>query len=147
MSPSRDLFGNFERMQREVDELLGAGRRGRGRTGYAPPVDVFYVDDPPRAVVHVELPGVDPDEVTVEVRGRELHLAGRRHPPRAEGRLYQQVEMGHGAFRRVVSLGADVESDQATANYRDGILEITLPLRRPEQRRRTVPITEPDRSA
>ena len=142
--PSRDLFGNFEQMQRDVDELLG-GRRERGRAGYVPPVDVFYVGDPPRAVVQVELPGVDPDEVTVEVRGRELLLAGHRRPARAEGRLYQQVEMGSGAFRRIIQLGADVVSDQAKAAYRDGVLEITLPLARPEDRRRSVPITERDR--
>ena len=144
MAPSRDLFGNFERMQREVDELLGGPQDRRG-AGFAPAVDVFYVGDPPRAVGQVELPGVDPDEVTVEVRGRELLLAGRRHPPRAEGRLYQQVELGHGAFRRVVALGADVLSEEAKATYRDGILEITLPLATAERRRRTVPITERDR--
>ena len=141
MRPSRDLFENFERMQREVDELLGAQRRG-GRAGYVPAVDVFYVGDPPRAVVQVELPGVDPDEVTVEVRGRELLLAGRRRAPDAEGRLYQQVEMSNGVFRRVIPLGAEVESDKADAAYRDGILEITLPLVRPDSRRRRVPIRE-----
>jgi HSP20 family protein len=146
VTPPRDLFGNFERMQREVDELLGA-RRERGATAYTPPVDVFYVSDPPRAVVQVELPGVRVEEVSVEVRGRELHLAGRRQPPQAEGRLYQQVEMGHGAFARTIALGADVVADEAAANYRDGVLEITLPLARPQQRRRTVPITERDRGS
>ena len=130
-------------MQREVDELLGR-RRGRTRAVYVPPVDVFYVGDPPRAVVHVELPGVDPDEVTVEVRGRELLLTGRRRPPKAEGRLYQQVEMSHGTFRRVIALGADVVADKAQAAYTDGILEITLPLASAEQQRRRVPIREQD---
>ena len=112
------------------------------RADPAPPVDVFYVGDPPRAVVQVEVPGIDPDAVTVEVQGRQLLLAGRREPPRAEGRLYQQVELTRGAFRRVVELGADVVADEAAATYRDGILEITLPLDRPERRRRTVPVTE-----
>ena len=146
MAPSRDLFGNFERVQREVDELLGA-RRGRPGAGFSPAVDVFYVGEPPRAVVQVELPGVDPDEVTVQVHGRQLLVAGRREPPRAEGRLYQQVEMGRGAFRRIIELGADVVADEVRASYREGILEITLPLARPASRTRTVPITEPDRGA
>jgi HSP20 family protein len=146
MPSRRDLFENFERMQREVDELFGDARR-RGRAGSAPAVDVFYVNDPPRAVVQAELPGVDPDAVTVEVRGRELLLAGGRKPPAAEGRLYQQVEMGHGTFRRVIGLGADVVAEEATASYRDGILEITLPLVPPERRRRNVPITERDRGS
>ena len=145
MPSRRDLFENFERMQREADELFGEGRR-RGRAA-GPAVDVFYVSDPPRAVVQAELPGVDPDEVTVEVRGRELLLAASRRPPAAEGRLYQQVEMGHGAFRRIISLGADVVADEAKASYRDGILEITLPLEHPDHRRHSVPITERDRDS
>ena len=131
MPRSRDVFAQF-------DELR--------RASPAPPADVFYVGDPPRAIVQVELPGIDPDAVTIEVRGRELLLAGRREPPRAEGRLYQQVEMTRGAFRRVIELGADVEADAAGATYRDGVLEITLPLAREEKRRRSVPITERDRT-
>ena len=119
---------------------------GRRRAAFAPAVDVFYEDDPPRAVVHVELPGVDPDEVTVEVIGRELLLTGVRHPPKAAGRLYQQIEIEHGAFRRVIPLGAAVDATKTSAAYRNGILVVTLPLVREEPRTRTVPIVEHQRS-
>jgi HSP20 family protein len=139
---SRDLFANFERMRREVDELFGeVFDPHRRRAAFSPSVDVFYVNDPPRAVVHAELPGIDPDEVKVEVNGRELVLLGRRLPPRAEGRLYQQIEIEHGTFRRVVPLGAEVDSEAASAEYRDGILEITLPLKTDRPRGRSVPIS------
>ena len=142
---SRDLFANFERMRREVDELFGeVFDPHRRRAAFSPAVDVFYVDDPPRAVVHAELAGVDPDEVKVEVRGRELVLVGRRLPPQAKGRLYQQLEIEHGSFRRVVPLGADVDADAAHAHYEDGILEITLPLRTERPASRSVPITGPE---
>jgi HSP20 family protein len=138
---SRDLFANFDRMRREVDELFGeVFDPHRRRAAFSPSVDVFYVGDPPRAVVHAELPGVNPDEVKVEVRGRELVLLGRRLPPQAEGRLYQQIEIEHGAFRRVVPLGADVDAEAASAAYHDGILEITLPLRTERKATRDVPI-------
>ena len=138
---SRDLFSNFERMRREVDELVGARRQGV----FSPAVDVFYVSDPPRAIVQAELPGIDPDTVTLEIRGRELLLAGHRPPPKGERRLYPQVEIEHGAFRRIVPLGADVVGDEAQANYRDGVLEVTLPLVRPEKRApRRVPIQDED---
>ena len=119
---------------------------GRRRAAFAPAVDVFYEGDPPRAVVHVELPGVDPGDVSVEVLGRELLLTGTRRPPRAEGRLYQQIEIEHGEFRRVIPLGADVDSTATSATYRDGILIVTLPLVRPEPRTRRVPIAEQERS-
>lgn len=142
---SRDLFANFDRMRREVDELFGeVFDPHRRRAAFSPAVDVFYVGDPPRAVVHAELAGVDPDEVKIEVRGRELLLVGRRLPPQAKGRLYQQIEIEHGGFRRMVPLGADVDADAATATYVDGILEITLPLRTDRPASRSVPITGPE---
>lgn len=142
---SRDLFSGFERMRREVDELFGeVFDPHRRRAAFSPAVDVFYVGDPPRAVVHAELAGVNPDEVKVEVRGRELILLGRRLPPQAKGRLYQQLEIEHGSFRRIVPLGADVDADAATAHYEDGILEVTLPLVTERPSSRSVPITGPE---
>ncbi len=110
----------------------------RRRLSWAPSVDVFYVDGPPRAVVHAELPGMDPADITLEVRGRELVLSGTRRAADAAGRLYQQVEIARGAFRRVVELGALVVADAAVARYEAGVLEVTLPLEREERQARTV---------
>ena len=148
MPSSRDPFANFERMRREVDELFGdvfdRGLPGRPRRGFTPLVDVFYVGDPPRAVVHAELPGVDPADVTIDVVGRELLLSGCRRAPKADGRLYQQVEIPHGTFRRVIALGADVVAEEAAAEFTDGILQVVLPLVRQEPRSRRVPIRGPE---
>ncbi len=110
----------------------------RRRYGWTPSVDVFYVDGPPRAVVHVELPGVDPATIDLEVRGRELVVRGTRPAQDPGGRLYQQVEIPRGAFRRVVELGALVASEAASARYEAGILEVTLPLAPDEPSGRTV---------
>ena len=128
--PERDLFANFERMRREIDELFGdvferAGLRGRG---FSPPVDVYYADDPPRAVVRAELAGIEIADVALEIRGRQLLIAGARRAVQAEGRLYQQIEIEHGHFRRAVELGADVVADQARASYEDGVLTVEVPL-------------------
>jgi HSP20 family protein len=145
MPPERDLFANFERMRREMDELFGdvfdrTGLAPRKRGGFSPAVDVFYEGDPPRAVVQAELAGIDPDELTLEIDGRELALTGHRRPADAEGRVYQQLEIDFGPFRRVIQLGADVVADAARATYRDGMLRIELPLVRPESRTHSVPI-------
>jgi HSP20 family protein len=145
MPPERDLFANFERMRREMDELFGdvfdrTGLAPRKRGGFSPAVDVFYEGDPPRAVVQAELAGIDPDELTLEIEGRELVLAGHRRPADAEKRVYQQLEIDFGPFRRVIQLGADVVADDARATYRDGMLRIELPLVRAESRTRSVPI-------
>jgi HSP20 family protein len=141
----RDLFANFERMRREIDALFGdvferqTGLRGRG---FSPSVDVYYTDDPPRAVVKAELAGVDIQDVALEIRGRRLLIAGERRPAEAAGRVYQQVEIEHGPFQRLVELGADVVADAARGSYEDGILEVEIPLAQRDQGPRQVPIEE-----
>jgi len=131
----RDLFANFERMRREMDELFGdvfdrrvaPSRRG----GFSPAVDVYYVGDPPRAVVRADLAGIDPAGIGLEIRGRELILSGTRPPEAGEDRVYQQLEIAHGPFRRVVALGAEVDAEAASAAYEDGMLIVELPLAPP----------------
>jgi len=146
MSSERDLFANFERMRREMDELFGdvfdRGLRPRRRQGFSPAVDVYYLAEPPRAVVKADLAGVASSDLALEIRGRELVLAGVRRPDEAEGRVYQQLEIEHGAFRRVVSLGVEVDPDAARAVYRDGILTVELPVMERTGPARTVPISE-----
>jgi HSP20 family protein len=145
VTSQRDLFANFERMRREMDELFGdvfERRRGiRGR-GFSPRGDVYYTDNPPRAVVKVDLAAVDPADVGLEIRGRQLLIAGERRPTEAGGRLYQQIEIEYGPFRRVVELGADVVADEASASYVDGVLRVEIPLARPEESVRRVPISD-----
>lgn len=143
MTRERDLFANFERMRREIDELFGDvfERTGFGpRHGFSPAVDVYYHGDPPRAIVRAEIAGVDIDGVGLEIRGRQLLIAGERHVAESAGRLYQQVEIEHGPFQRVVELGAEVVAHRARATYEDGILEVEIPLAQPEGDARRVPI-------
>ena len=132
-------------MRREIDELFGdvfersTGLRGRC---FSPSVEVFYADDPPRAMVRAELAGIEIEDVSLEIRGRQLLIAGERRPPAAEGRVYQQIEIPHGPFRRIVELGVDVVADEAKASYDDGMLQVEIPLARREQTARRVPIEE-----
>src|SRR3954453_19610641 len=101
-------------MRREIDELFGdvfersTGLRGRG---FSPSVDVFYRDDPPRAIVKADLAGVDIENVALEIRGRKLLIAGERRSAEAEGSVYQQIEIEHGHFRRLVVVGVDVGAE------------------------------------
>ena len=139
----RDLFANFDRMRREMDELFGDvfERTGlsRRRGGFSPPVDVAYTSDPPCAIVTAELAGVEIDGLDLEIQGRKLILSGRRGAAE-EGEVYQQVEIERGGFRRIVELGADVQAEQAKANYEDGMLRIELPLVASQTRSHAVPI-------
>jgi HSP20 family protein len=148
--PERDIFANFERMRREMDELFGGvfdrSLAPHRRAGFTPRVDVSYVGDPPRAIVTAELAGVDINQIDLEVRGRELIISGSRGAlDESEGRVYQQIEIEHGPFRRTIQLGADVAAEEAKATYDDGVLRVELPLVQPDPRSRSVPIQVPDR--
>ena len=141
----RDLFANFERMRREMDQIFGDvfGRPGmaRRRAGFLPAVDVAYTLDPPRAIVTAELAGIDPAEIEIEIDGRRLLLSGSRRPAETRTDVYQQVEIERGQFRRVIELLADVRGEEAKATYEDGMLRIELPLVRAPGSR-PVPISE-----
>ena len=140
MSLGSDPFAGFERMRREIDDLFGDvfDRSGFApRRGFSPRVDVYYCGEPPRAVVTVDLAGIEIDDVGLEIRGRQLLITGERVTQESEGRLYQQIEIQQGPFGRVVELGADVDSERAQATYDDGMLRIEIPLvRRDEEVRR-----------
>jgi HSP20 family protein len=121
-----------------MDELFDRSLAPQRRGGFSPAVDVYYTADPPRAVVRADLAGIDPQEIELQIRGRELILSGQRRPQLGEERVYQQLEIEHGPFRRVVALGVDVDNEAASASYEDGILTVELPLR--ESAARSVPI-------
>jgi HSP20 family protein len=149
--PERDLFANFERMRREMDQLFGdwPGRSlvGARASGFSPKVDLYYCGDRPgdgagaqRAIVKVDLAGVELSEVSIELSGRQLVISGQRPVQETEGRVYQQVEIDSGPFRRIVELQVDVDAERAKATYEDGILRIELPLREQAETSRRVPI-------
>jgi HSP20 family protein len=148
----RDLLVNFDRMRREMDELFGDawGERwwpARAHSGFSPRVDVYYcgASEPdgeaaPKAIVKADLAGVSLDEITLEIAGRELVISGQRPVQETEGRVYQQVEIEAGQFRRVIELNADVVAEAARATYDDGVLRVELPLRQHGGSTRRVPI-------
>ncbi len=150
MARQRDLVVNFERMRREMDELFGdvwgeGWFSGRAQSGFSPRVDVYYCGgEPPLAIVKAELAGVPMDTVSLEISGRELVISGERPVQETEGRVYQQVEIEAGPFRRIVELNADVVADEARATYDDGVLRVELPLSIGGQASRRVPIEQGD---
>jgi HSP20 family protein len=128
--PQRDVYVDWTRTRYVT----------RRSSGFSPNVDVYYCGDPQRAVVKVDLAGIELSQVGIEVSGRHLAIAGERHVQEAEGRVYQQIEIPSGHFRRVVELQVEVDAERASATYEEGILRIELPLRDPGETTRQVPI-------
>jgi HSP20 family protein len=129
---SWDLFRELESISREMDNVLrgvGFGRvaepsfaavAGRGRY---PKVNLREEAD----AVYVEalLPGIDASALEMTVMGNTLTLAGERGTV-TEDATWHRRERGVGHFLRTIDLPADIDAEQVTADYRDGVLNVKL---------------------
>jgi HSP20 family protein len=128
---------DIDRLQGEIEELFAdlwqVPRFSGMRSGFRPAVDCFFTEEPPQLVVVVELAGIEPDTIEIAVEERALTISGSRSRPRVPGQVYQQAEIEYGRFERRLALDHDVDTAAASADYRAGMLTITLPI---AQRRR-----------
>ena len=131
-------------MRRQIDELFGDvwGRTGLSpsRRAFSPRVDVYYYGDPPKAVIKADLAGVDPNEVSLEVRGRALIISGERRPATPRAASTSRSRSARARSRARSSSAPTSWPTQARATYEDGILLVELPLADPRESARQVPI-------
>jgi len=97
-------------------------------------------DDADRVVVRLEAPGMEPDELTLQVIGDMLVVRGQKQHQRerTEGH-YHVSECAYGSFERAVRLPDEVDSEKATARYRRGVLRVELP-KSPNRRRQSIKV-------
>jgi HSP20 family protein len=77
--------------------------------------------------VTLDLPGIDPKDLTVEIREGSLWVSGERKEEKEEkGKTYHRVERHYGAFRRAIPLDLPVDRDKVEAKYHDGVLKISV---------------------
>lgn len=138
--PRRDIDRLHDEIEELFAELWQVPRFLGQRRGFRPNVDSYLTEDPPELTVVVELAGVEPASVHVVVDGQLLVVSGERTRPKADGRVYQQMEIEHGPFLRQVRLPEGVDSDRARAEFERGILRISLPIARRRASRRRVAI-------
>lgn len=124
-----DPFGEVLRAQREMDRLLsrlGAFERGEDRGAWVPAIDVKRSGDD--IVVHAEVPGVRPEDVTIELTDNVLTIKGERvlTNERAD-ESWLVRERSYGTFERTLTLPEGVDPTSITASYRDGVLEVHVP--------------------
>jgi HSP20 family protein len=122
---------DIDKLHEEIEELfadLWQVPRFAGRVGFRPNVDSYHTDDPHQLTVVIELPGVDPESISIVVGERALAVSGDRPRPKVEGRVYQQMEIEYGPFRRLVRLPEDVDPELAKATFERGIVTVMLPV-------------------
>lgn len=138
---SAQLKGELERLFQEVL----AARESAARAGWSPPVDVLEL--PENVVVLVEVPGLGPEDLRVEVVDHTLHVKGRRRLAfGAPGRVrFHCLERQEGGFARAIEVPGPVDFRRARASLADGLLRIELP-KVEERRRRTFALTIEERA-
>jgi HSP20 family protein len=135
-------------MKAELERVMSqAARRGRAPSAvserayfWAPSADVLETSD--AFVITVELPGVERDEVAVEVKARALWVYGERRFVKVcdgEG-VYHSLERSYGPFARRFTLPKGVDRSGVSAVFKNGLLEITLPKEHHETRCRRIQI-------
>ena len=132
--PFRDLVTVQDRMNRIFDEAFRGIPRGAAEEdwalggAWAPAVDIYEHDG--NLVLKAELPGIDAKDVDVRVENNVLTLRGeRKFDSEVKREEYHRVERAYGTFSRSFTLPNVVDTDKIKAEFKEGVLRVTLPQR------------------
>jgi HSP20 family protein len=138
---SANPFSLMRRMSEEMDRTFGSffGQSDRGSGTWFPAIEVAEQNG--QLQVHAELPGIKPEDVKVEVTNDSLILRGERKSENEQrsGGTYRS-ERRYGEFYREIPLPQGVNPEDAKAQFRNGVLEITVPIPERASNRRQIPI-------
>ncbi len=117
-------------LQRELDRLSHNPQGydlGPSGVGVFPPINVFADGD--AVIVRAEVPGIDPNAIHVKIENRTLSIAGERPEPARGKGSHHRRERRHGKFARSLQLPDQLDSEQATAECRHGLLTVRIAQR------------------
>ncbi len=136
-----DPFRDLRTLQEEVNRLFstnltrGFGEEGIGRGAWNPSVDIYENKD--EIVLEAELPGMNREDFDLTVENNVITLRGQRQfEKKDETDNYHRVERSYGSFTRSFTLPQTVSTEGANADYRNGVLRVTLPKREETKARR-----------
>ena len=128
--PQADL-GNFNKKLKKFFEdfdspFFNDWSKNFNTNVFTPRADV--TEDKDNLYVHAEIPGVNKDDVKVNVTGDVLTISGeKKTEQKDENKNYYRIERTQGAFSRSFTLPAEIVVDKISAEFKDGVLNITLP--------------------
>lgn len=124
------FFRPFETLRQEFDELFG--RLATDWDGkllaseFKAACDISETDDAYQ--IRMDVPGIKPDDITVQVTGDTVHVSGERKEEKEEkGKTFHRVERRSGKFSEVVTLPGSVKDENVQAEFHDGVLTVILP--------------------
>ena len=109
---------------RQMDRLLTETLRGPGSS--VMPMDLYR--DGETFIARVDLPGVDPSSIDIDVEDRTLTIRAQRPAESVDGAKWLSRERTTGTFARQLSLGSGLALDRIKADYRDGVLTLNIPV-------------------
>jgi HSP20 family protein len=130
--PTREVDSLQSEVNRLFDTFFGGGPANGRAQRWVPSMDLVETDN--HLVLKADLPGLDRDDVNIEVKDGVLTVSGERraeHEERQDG--YYRMERAFGGFSRSMSLPENVDADRISASFDKGVLEIRIP--KPEERK------------
>lgn len=121
----------FRALQDEMDQVLSRFSEGWTGEGAAEGVSVPSLDlseSDGEVQLTMDVPGMKPEEIDIEVTGQTVRIRGEHKEGKEEkGRTYHRIERRSGSTFRSVELPCAVKEDKVVAEYKDGVLKVTLP--------------------
>ena len=135
------LYGQFERLRRELDDVFGVPGLPTSIRSVAPgTLPAINVGRTPTSVeIYAFAPGLDASKIEVTLDRGVLRISGERAPgiPADNTKVHVYTcERGTGSFSRAISLPDDVDPAQVNASYRDGVLQVSVARRESAQPKR-----------
>jgi HSP20 family protein len=126
--PSRGATTLQEQLNRVFGNMLERAGDESNLTPWAPAVDIFETEH--ELVVKADLPDVNPQDLDIHVENNILTIRGeRRFENEVKEENYLRIERAYGSFSRTFSLANTVNSDAIKADYKNGVLTLSIPKR------------------
>jgi len=126
MRPAADEMQELRNRMNRVFEESGRGAQENGARHWIPAVDVLENDR--EIILQAELPGMNKDDIEIELTGETLTLHGERQlEPAQRGEHFHRIERQYGPWQRTFQIEVPIETAQVAASYEDGVLTVHLP--------------------
>ena len=120
------LYQDIDRMFDNFFRGFGLSRFDESWGDFSPRIDVSETDQAYN--ISAELPGLDENNIEVTLEQNALTISGEKKTEKEDkGQNYYRMERSYGSFQRIIPLPSDIEADKIEANFKKGVLNITLP--------------------